>query len=257
MVRILLDKVYGQSSYSLYEEHLGENPLADMMGSAGTVAEDDLEALRRRPEPCFVKTHGYPIDDSPALCLIRDGRDALVSYAHFLRTFEPDVWSRSPYTFDEVFRTIVGSRDLYGGWTDNVLAWHERSVAAPTAWLRYEDLVEDPIGWLDAALSRLGITIPWTGSTPVPFEELHSRWPGFFRSGRAGSWQQELNEELCDLFWRHHGEQMRLFGYGLPRDDGDDVEEIGRQAVARQTDWGAESQLVRQVGERISRSRMA
>jgi hypothetical protein len=214
MVRILLHKVYGQLSYSLYEERPGEG-FADMMGSAGQIAADSLEELRRQPEPCFVKTHGYPSDDSPALCLVRDGRDTLVSYAHFLLAHEPDVFGQ--YTFDEMLRRLVESTDFYGGWTANVLAWHERAASTPTVWLRYEDLVADPIGRLEAALSRLGIAVRLTGKPPVAFHELHSRWPNFFRRGRPAAWRNEMNSELCELFWCYHNEPMRRFGYGRTR----------------------------------------
>jgi hypothetical protein len=210
MVRILLHKVYGQPSYSLYEERPGEG-FADTMGSAGQIAEDGLDELRRRPGPCFVKTHGFPLDESPALCLVRDGRDALVSYAHFLLAYEPDAWSW--HTFDDVLRVLVESPDYYGGWTGNVLAWHERTASAPTVWLRYEDLVADPTGRLEAALSRLGVAVRPTGEPPVAFDELHSRWPDFFRSGRPDAWRDEMDDELCELFWRSHDEPMRLFGY--------------------------------------------
>jgi len=213
MVRILLHKVYGQPSYSLYEERPGEG-FADTMGSAGQIAEDGLDELRQRPGPCFVKTHGFPLDESPALCLVRDGRDALVSYAHFLRAFEPDVWSQS--TFDDVLRVLVESPDYYGGWTGNVLAWDERTASAPTVWLRYEDLVGDPIGRLEEALSQLGIAVRPTGNPAVAFDDLHSRWPDFFRSGRPAAWQDEMNDELCEIFWRGHEETMRRFGYSRP-----------------------------------------
>jgi hypothetical protein len=47
-------------------------------------AKIDVDAARSSQETLLVKTHDLPDDDSPALYLVRDGRDALVSYAHYI-----------------------------------------------------------------------------------------------------------------------------------------------------------------------------
>src|SRR5436189_5718536 len=46
-----------------------------------------LDALRGRPEPFFIKTHrlSEASDRAPALYIVRDGRDAIVSHAHFVK----------------------------------------------------------------------------------------------------------------------------------------------------------------------------
>jgi Sulfotransferase domain len=216
MVRSLLHRVYGCSSYSLYEEHpvegaKGAAAIPAAIGSAGQATGAHLEQLRRRRDPCFVKTHGAPTDDSPAICLIRDGRDALVSYTHFLQAFEPE--TARQYSFDELLRILMESRDHYGGWTDNVRAWYGRTAVAPTVWLRYEDLVADPFGQVERALAGLDLAIAPAGSPPIAFSELHRRWPDFFRVGKPGAWRREMSEQLHELFWRHHEEPMRWFAY--------------------------------------------
>jgi sulfotransferase family protein len=212
MLRIALHSVYGRSSYSLYEERPGEGGrenIASVMGSAGQVR--DLDELRRRPEPCFVKTHDLPRDDSPAVCLIRDGRDVLVSYAHFVRTYEPAM--AEDRSFDEVLRILIESRDHFGGWSGNVRAWYERPGVGRTVWLRYEDLVREPLGLLEAAARQVGVELRATGSPPVGFADLHHRWPEFFRRGTVGAWREEMSEALQRLFWQHHHEPMHWFGY--------------------------------------------
>jgi hypothetical protein len=212
MVRIICHKVYGLLSYSLYEERPWENGhenLASVMGSAGQVTEAGLDELRGRPERCLVKTHGLPLDDSPALCLVRDGRDALVSYAHFIRTYEPGMAQR--FTFEQMLRLLITSRDHFGGWSDNIKAWRTR--IGTVIWLRYEDLIRAPQAQLKRALRQLGVE-PWpTGGSPVDFADLNRRWPEFFRKGEIGSWHEEMSEELHELFWQHHYEPMCWFGY--------------------------------------------
>jgi Sulfotransferase domain len=212
MARIVCHKVYGLLSYSLYEERPWENGhenLASVMGSAGQVTEAGLDELRRRPERCLVKTHGLPLDDSPALCLIRDGRDALVSYAHFIRTYEAGMAQR--FTFEQMLRLLITSRDHFGGWSDNIKAWRTRT--GTVIWLRYEDLIRAPQAQLERVLRQLGVGPSPTDGPPVDFADLNRRWPEFFRKGKIGSWREEMNEELHELFWRHHHEPMRWFGY--------------------------------------------
>jgi hypothetical protein len=212
MVRILFNKVYGLMSHSLYEERPGEGGvenIASVMGSAGQVT--DPADLRAQPGRYFVKTHGLPPDDSPALYVVRDGRDALVSYAHFVRTYEKSMAER--YTFPEVLRLLIESRDHFGGWSGNVGAWRARPALAPTVWLRFEDVVRQPRATLDGALCRLGFEPKPCGDAPVTFEDLRRRWPDFFRKGKVGGWREELTGDLERLFWQHHGEAMDWLGY--------------------------------------------
>jgi len=187
MLRILLHRCYGRLSYSLYDESSGdgtarENSFAGIAGFAGRVTGPALEELRQQPEISFVKTHGHPVDDSPALCLVRDGRDALVSYAHFVRTYEPDMGSR--YSFDEVLRMLIESGDHFGGWSDNVRSWYGRTTKGPTVWLRYEDLVGDRSAGSRARCGSSMSTSPRDGLPPSG--SASSTTAGLISSAQAG-----------------------------------------------------------------------
>src|SRR5262249_46293848 len=171
----------------------------------------DGDEFRRGRETFFVKTHDLPLDDSPAVYLVRDGRDALVSYAHFVRTYEPAV--AKGRAFDEVLRILIKSRDHFGGWSGNVLAWCERSEAGRTVYIRYEDLVQKPLGLLEGVMRRLGVQLRASGTSPPDFADLHRRWPEFFRRGTTGAWRSEMSEELHRHFWQHHGDTMHWLGY--------------------------------------------
>jgi hypothetical protein len=69
-VRDMLESVYGIKTATIYNE-----PRRPKI---------DLEAARKTGEIFLVKTHELPDDDCSALYLVRDGRDALVSYARFI-----------------------------------------------------------------------------------------------------------------------------------------------------------------------------
>ncbi len=213
MVRLLLREAYGWQSSAVYDES-GATMITDLgLAGAGHPPNDTaLGEARRSPAPYFLKTHELPHDQSPALYVVRDGRDTLVSYAHFVRAHEPGMAAR--FSFDEVLRILIESRDHFGGWSGHVIAWRSRAGGAPTEWLRYEDLLDDPVASVAGGLNRLGIEAPPRGAPSFTFQELRRRWPTFFRPGVAGSWRREMNDQAHDLFWVQHGKVMESLGYG-------------------------------------------
>ena len=173
----------------------------------------DLRAsLRELDEMVYVKTHRVadPEDVDPALYLVRDGRDSLVSYAHFMRERGDERFAS--LSFEETLAALLEREDHpYGSWSGNVRSWLGRD--APTHVLRFEDLVADPVRAVRDAMTALGIALPEPGGRLPPFEELHRRNPLVFRRGKVGSWKSELPPDLERRFWRVHGAEMEALGY--------------------------------------------
>ena len=99
----------------------------------------------------------------------------------------------------------------FGDWSMNVTAWHERD--GRTAVVRFEDLIRDPIGQVATALAELDLPLEETKEAMPSFKSLQTRWPGFFRRGRIGSWRNEMPEDIHEQFWQRHGNAMRVLGY--------------------------------------------
>lgn len=165
--------------------------------------------------PLFYKTHSLPTagDPRPAVYIVRDGRDALVSYAHFTLTYGQQLAPAkvTPAKFRDTLRDLIlETGSSYGTWSQNVEAW----VARPkTAVIRYEDLVANPAAVADQALTSLGLTlVPITDHIP-PFDELQGVDRKFFRRGVIGAWRDEFPPELLDLFWTQNGPTMLRHGY--------------------------------------------
>src|SRR5262245_22109003 len=148
MVRIVLRQAFDLNTLAVYPEKNGRRTNMRVRLDFGGHAED-LEALRQGPEPHLVKTHDGPTDDAPALCLVRDGRDVLVSYANIL-SYDPN--HGGGRSVSELLHMLILSTDQFGGWGNNVLAWRARTGSAPTVWIRYEDVLQDPVGVIGAAL---------------------------------------------------------------------------------------------------------
>ncbi len=214
-IRALLHYLFGFETYSVYQENnetqIRDSDTETLLRLVGQTDDfKDMEALRRDTALHFVKTHEpAPEDDFPAIVLVRDGRDALISYAYYILKTERGIehpsrdilWS----TLEEV---ITG--DHFGGWSRNVGSWVGR-VGLQNV-VRYEQLIQEPVSIVTAALKRLGVTKGHRATVPT-FEELHAAVPWFFRAGRPGTWSSEMPAHLQQLFLQRHGDTLARLGY--------------------------------------------
>lgn len=177
------------------------------LGTAG------IEAIDARLEPVFVKTHELPGADSyPAIYLMRDGRDVVVSHARFLLAQEPPIAGADP---EELFRKrlnmLISVTNAFGGWAAHTRAWRHRPR---TAVVRFEDLIAEPEKWITGALAKLDVSISRKpGTRPPTFEELNKKFPAHFRRGKIGAWRDELPADLHDLFCLLYGDILKANGY--------------------------------------------
>lgn len=214
--RVLLKQCFGISTYSAYDDTpLAEKPqVRDMVGHTARI--NSIQAMSGQDEVFFVKTHDLPSDSSPAIYLVRDGRDALISYAHYIESFEnhsDDLTQSDNLHF--ILHDLILYNASFGGWGPNVLAWTQRSHR--TAIIKFEDLVSspEPSFVVEKALSDVGYTINLSeAQNGAPsFKELHQQMPNFFREGKIGTWRNEFPADLHDLFWEKHGNAMQKLGY--------------------------------------------
>ena len=218
--RSLLNSLYNEAAYSVYNERTIERMgMASILGPRkppGTVAE-----MQRAERVFFVKTHELPSDESPAIYLVRDGRDASVSQAHFLIGGPMGVPRRASVRvraawkllgYNRYVRTLEGVVSS-GEWQDHALAWTGNHRSGPTFVLRYEDLISDPVRRTQEALEGVGMFLEPRLGTPLTFDALHARWPHFFRRGVVGSWREEMPEDIHEMFWRRSRTAMLRFGY--------------------------------------------
>lgn len=180
--------------------------------------------FRRHGAPMFYKSHALP---EPAakrvIYLLRDGRDVMVSYRHFLRALYPDTgdWSR-----------MISSGKMFFPckWHDHVRQWLANPFQCDMIVVRYEDLKRDAAGELGrmcefAQLDRSRAELERAVEN-ASFENLQQRervlgweskeWPKdkmFVRRGAVGSHRDEMPPEVLELFLREAGEVMALAGY--------------------------------------------
>lgn len=217
--RIALHRRYRVPTYVVYDvDGVAAQIGADLMDARDRPG--GFEQMRDAAEVYFVKTHRRRDDpviaaEDRAICLVRDGRDCVVSWA---RLWSAEHAGERGYEdrFAEQARTMITrTTGGTGGWGQNVLSWHRSSAPAPI-WVRFEDLIANPQAAVDAAVSEAAPGLVPDPDAELPtFGELRAREPGFFRSGTTGTHRTELPEALHDLFWDQpdNATAMRLNGY--------------------------------------------
>jgi hypothetical protein len=218
-LRIVLHRLYGVRTSTVYDvDGVAERLGSDLIGF--TYRPGSLSEMRAADEPHFVKTHRQrdaDVDeDDRAICLVRDGRDALVSWAR--QTSEED-----PSTYEDELRSMIlrVSTVGTGSWGTNVLSWVRPSVPHRVI-LRYEGLVRDPQATVTPIIATVAPTLGSRPEAAIPsLDELRGHDDLYFSRGRTGSHRDELPNELHQLFWSRIDNQtaMALLEYPKPHDD--------------------------------------
>jgi len=175
--------------------------------------------------PMFFKSHLVPQPDyRRVIYLLRDGRDAMVSYYHFLTAIqghEPD--------FENMVRSGEG---LYCKWHTHVDAWLANPYAADMLVIKYEDLKVDPVHELQrfCAFANVDRDISWLAQVAeaTAFEKMQKKektgnyhrdnkqWPEdklFNRRGIVGSYKDEMPPEILAIFLEDAQETLQRCGY--------------------------------------------
>jgi hypothetical protein len=133
--------------------------------------------------------------------VVRDGRSAVVSHAHYLR---------------EVLHRDVSLADVILGkagqsWSQHVRAW-ALPLRANTLVVRYEDLTAARQEALTDIADFIGQ--PLQRGFDLSFEHLHALHPAFFRRGSDTANIAEMDAQSRRLFDQRHGDMLRAMGYG-------------------------------------------
>jgi hypothetical protein len=187
----------------------------------------DIHATRfykRYSTPMFFKSHDMPRPDfRRVVYLLRDGRDAMVSYFHHLSALQ-----KEPVNFLEVVRT---GRGLFPGkWHEHVAAWLPNPHQAQMMIIRYEDLKKDAVAELKRFCAFVGIerdeAFLAQRVASASFEKMRQReqklgwgdpaWPkdkNFIRRGVVGGFKDEMPPEVLNEFLREARAQLQQCHY--------------------------------------------
>lgn len=234
---ILMDVfgVYSWNNIDVYHKALKKYQRLDRLRSIRTLPPGRLKKLHdleTRLGQRVIKTHDMPDRILPKcapgakiIYLVRDGRDALVSMAHHRKDIIAPGSDFQGNLRDSI-RAAGGS--FFGGWGKNVSAWLQEDPLL----IYFEMLVEDPGREILRIRDHLNLAEPDLSKIPT-FEtqraggshfggknrdklskreqdEFNSK---FFRSGKSGTWKQEMPPDIQETFWEKYGDVMLLMGY--------------------------------------------
>jgi hypothetical protein len=184
----------------------------------------DRTCYRRYSKPTFFKSHALPdARYRNVIYLLRDGRDVMVSYFHFLEALHGE-----SLDFCDWLRT--GKHMVFGPWHEHVRQWLANSFESRMIVVRYEDMKSDPVGQLRRMCEFAGVerdtALLEKATQQASFENLRrretqwntgeGRWPKdkhFFRRGIAGAYADEMPAEALRLFEEQAGEMLAATGY--------------------------------------------
>jgi glycosyltransferase involved in cell wall biosynthesis len=212
-----LDEVYGIQSSTFHNE--ADYPLDANYTSFPVVKTHLL--------PEQLKPHDSSI---PAVYLVRDGRDCVVSLAHYRRML---IAEETDFEANLIEAIDAAGGSHFGGWSEHVRRWLPRASVV----LKFEDLIADPIGSIERLRPWLDLPQPRVDRLPS-FRDLRSsdfrygsgvshgfqqtereKWrTAKFRRGQSGAWKNEMPEPLQLRFLHRHGTELAKLGYPCPSD---------------------------------------
>jgi len=158
-----------------------------------------------------------------AIYLVRDGRDAIVSYWHFCNQRDQTVIPLS--NFIEISAKPEHS---FGSWKDHVMGWTNAQLDAKLI-IRYEDLLKNPGLWLRKSLEFAEIetsdSVIRQAVNRASFDSMKKleqtkgfnldqlKSVDFIRQGKEGSWKDTFGVNDLELFRRFHGGCISELGY--------------------------------------------
>lgn len=218
LIRIALSAGWGFDGPSVFDA--AERARADGHRELPDPERDpQIEDRRKDPGPNFLKTHlvAHAAAADRGLYLVRDGRDSLVSYAHFIEQRQALGRERG---FEQILLWLIErSGGDFGSWSQSVGAWTARE--APTEVVRFERLREDPLAVTREAVGLLGVELGEPAGEMPSLEQMREADPSVVRGGRVGDWRDEMPEAAVERFAELHGETLVRLGYERSADPAD------------------------------------
>jgi hypothetical protein len=187
------------------------------------------KCYKRFATPTYFKSHDVPgPEHRRVVYLLRDGRDAMVSFWNYIRV------CRHPTLEFLEFVQHTQQWAGQGSWVEHVEQWLANPYHAAMMTIRYEDLLADPVRELRRFCAFVGLR-PAPGhlesvagratfakmrqkeiSQAGWANESHAAWPKdqfFIRRGKVGSYQDEMPADVLKVFLQDAGPTLAKCGY--------------------------------------------
>lgn len=183
----------------------------------------DTRWYQRHGTPMFFKSHHVPQPQyRRVIYLLRDGRDAMVSYHHYQQAVAGKQFDFMEFMRNDIFPCK---------WHKHVEAWLDNPFKAEMITVRYEELKADPVKQLKRVCAFADIErrdeILQLAADSASFKKMQSKekvegpfatnnWPKdklFCRRGSVGGYREEMPREVLELFMQESASMLRQCGY--------------------------------------------
>lgn len=179
---------------------------------------------KRHAEAMFFKSHDLPDPRfRRVIYLLRDGRDAMVSYLHYQEAHERRQLDFAAFLQDN-------QRLHPCKWHKHVQAWLANPYQAEMIFVKYEDLKTDPEKELRRVCEFAGLKrsadVLELAARSATFDRMRAKeasegpfsksWPKdkfFCRRGQVGSYREEMPREVLEGFMQEAAPMLHECGY--------------------------------------------
>jgi hypothetical protein len=183
---------------------------------------------RRYSTPMYFKSHCRPrADYQKVIYLVRDGRDVMVSYYHYLKVLRAKRNEETHY--EDIVKNRVGLFERCK-WHEHTEAWLSNPYNAEICMIKFEEMRSQPIPTLqkicefikvEADQALLEKTIQQTAVDKMKAKEArwgqnNPAWPkdqSFVRRGQAGSFKDEMPPDILEYFLEESRPALQQLGY--------------------------------------------
>ena len=177
---------------------------------------------KRFIDPMFFKSHHLPRPEfKRVIYLVRDGRDAMVSFYHHNVAIHGRI---------DFYKMAIEGQGISNKWVDHVQAWLENPYQAEMIIVQYEKLKTEPIAELQKICQFVGINRSESQLEEVieacSFSTMQQKeetwgwddpaWPkqhNFVRKGEIGNYSEEMPKEVLEAFLVEAGQTLKQLGY--------------------------------------------
>lgn len=173
---------------------------------------------------CFFKSHDLP---KPAykkvIYIMRDGREALLSYYHMMKNMG------KPVSLDDLYSDKIKLFDAT--WSEHIKQWENNPYKAEILWVKFEDLKANKFNELKRICAFLNITcgdneleavIEHTSLQHMKALEQRKDWVKmnkhyfvndntFIRKGKTNSFLNEVSKEIVSIFETQNAEMLSKY----------------------------------------------
>lgn len=163
---------------------------------------------------CFFKSHDLPKPEyKKVIYIMRDGREALLSYYHMMYNMG------KPVSLEDLYSNKI---KLFGAtWSEHIEAWEKNPFNSEILWIRYEDLYSNKLIELEKicvflnlnrSVNELNEVEMFTSFEFMSNLETKSDWKqiksnknftqgsSFVRKGKLDTYKEEVTENLIKYF---------------------------------------------------------